>query len=251
MTEPELLLELARRRANDPAYLLVTDERALEIIREDQKRTTLAVNLEEEEIQRKAKAKASLTGSDKDQLQEWAGIYRKIFDIKIDPDTIVLPAHKEDFDWLIVVAQGLTSKTIFNKLKELMPCYSYWNNLNVIQSERKADKTYAVRVRPNVEADPDLKNLSYNDVQEKKLNTLTLEERLLLELKHFLQNKDKKNDNQKHLDIRNWTLCAASRDERSGEVPCVYWDDGKLCVYWCDPVDRFGSLRPREAVSNP
>ena len=51
----------------------------------------------------------------------------------------------------------------------------------------------------------------------------------------------------KHLDFSNITLCSGSRDS-DGNVPDVYWDDGKLCVDWDDPQDASSDLRARAVV---
>ncbi len=102
---------------------------------------------------------------------------------------------------------------------------------------------YAVRVRDRVEADEELKNLSAEDIKAQKINTETLEERFMHEIKFF-------RETEKHLDVKNVTLCAASRWDDGG-VPGVRWSeyDGKMSVYRYGPAYADDFLRARRAVS--
>jgi len=87
-----------------------------------------------------------------------------------------------------------------------------------------------------------LKNLSANDLGRRNIAGITLEERLVYELKYFEETGN-------HLDIKNWTLCAGSCYS-DGFVPGVYWVSvaGELVVGGFSPGDRGGVLRSRAAV---
>lgn len=176
----------------------------------------------------------------KSQLREWARFYKKFFGITLDTRQIRVPAPKEGFDWLIVLAKGLTSESIFAKCKEHFPCWKYSDNINCI-SDRSNTETYAVWVRGRIEADEELKNRSAEDNKRDGITGITLPERLILELMHW-------SEHGKHLDLQNVTLCDGSRGS-GGRVPYVYWYDDKLYVDWRCSDDHYDNLRSRQAVS--
>jgi len=113
----------------------------------------------------------------------------------------------------------------------------------IVISERTAkNSAYAVWFQNTVEADENLKNLSAYILKDKNIPGITLEERLLMELKYF-------KETGKHLDINNITLCAGSRYSDGG-VPGVHWGVGGMEVSWYGAGDYGGALRAREAVLN-
>ena len=178
------------------------------------------------------------------EITDWQQFYHDLFGLEIDLLGLSVPAKKKGFDRLVIVAQGMTLQRLYDNCVKLCPCWK-WTDQNldeIVQSERTAkDGTYAVWFRDVVEADEELKNLSANDLKEKGIPGITLEERLLMELKYFKETGN-------HLDIKSWTLCSGSRYS-SGEVPCVSWSSGRLGVDWCRPGHAGGHLRSRRAVS--
>jgi len=112
----------------------------------------------------------------KKQLVAWAKFYHEEFGIRLDTTKIKIPAHQNGWNYLIVVAQGLTPEKIFAAMKRKMPAWKYLDNLDSIESVRKADKTYAVWVRDRQEADEELKDKSANDLNGDGTNCITLEE---------------------------------------------------------------------------
>lgn len=179
-------------------------------------------------------------------LADWQKFYRDLFWLEVDFSGLLVPARKKGFDRLIVVAQGMTPQRLYDKCRELFPCWK-WTDRNlddIVQSERTAkDGPYAVWFRDTVEADEDLKNLSANDLKKKDIPGITLEERLLMELKYFKETGD-------HLDIVNVTLCAGSRFSDGG-VPRAGWlpDVREFSVRWYRPEGSYAILRSRRAVS--
>ena len=197
----------------------------------------------------KERLQAFLRGEKEDTsvlLADWQEFYRGLFGLEIDLSGLSVPGRKKGFDRLIVVAQGMTPQRLYDKCAEFFPCWK-WVNQNLdecVQSERTAkDGTYAVWFRDVVEADEDLKNLSANDLKTKGIPGITLEERLLYELKYFKETGG-------HLDIENITLCSGSRCS-DGDVPEVGWVPvgRRLSVVWCHPVDSDPGRRSRRAVS--
>jgi len=140
-------------------------------------------------------------------LSDWVNFYQEVFNLKVDLSGIKIPAKRKGFDRLIIVAQGMTPQKLYDKCKELFPCWKYTDkNLDEIVSSERTSKNdpYAVWFRDRVEADEELKNLSANQLKDRSILGITLEERFLYELKYF-------KETGKHLDIQNITLCAGSR----------------------------------------
>jgi hypothetical protein len=175
----------------------------------------------------------------------WEQFYKEVFDLEVDFSRLQIPEHQKDFDRLIIVAQGMTLQHLFGKCKELFPFRDRIdkdNNLNMITSERTANNgPYAVWFRDRVDADKELKNFSANKLKEKSIPGITLEERLLYELKYF-------NETGEHLDVWTGTLCSGSRNLLLGFVPHVDFHGGKVYVGYYDPGAVNGDLRSR-AVS--
>ena len=180
-------------------------------------------------------------------IKDWQDFYKEVFGIEVDFSQLHIPKHQEGFDRLIVVAQGMTPRKLYDKCSEMFPC---WKGIDgdldkVITSGRTAKNgPYAVWVRDCQEADEELKNLSANKLKQMKIPAITFEERLLFELKFF-------KETGKHLDLENWTLCAGSR-YGDGHVPSVIWSSyylGGLLVDQYFSHSYYDSRRARKAVS--
>ena len=176
-------------------------------------------------------------------IEDWKNFYRDTFGIEVDFSELQVPKKEEGFDRLIIVVQGMTPQKLFDKCKELFPCWKWTDeNLDEVVSSERTSKNgaYAVWFRDRIEADEELKNLSANNLKEQGINGITLEERLLYKLKYFAETGE-------HLDIVNITLCSGSRDS-GGSVPVVCcWRD-ELQVNWCSSGVHDGALRSRQAV---
>ena len=177
-------------------------------------------------------------------LAEWQAFYADVFGIGTDFSSLVIPGKRADFDRLLILAQGMTPQRLYDKCKELFPTWKWTgNDLNkIVKSDRTAkNDTHAIWIRDLVEADEELKNLSANNIKRQNIIGITLEERLVYELKFF-------RETGKHLDIKNVTLCSGSRDGGGG-VSSVSWSGGRLDVRWYDPDVAGDGLRSRQAVS--
>lgn len=174
----------------------------------------------------------------------WQKFYKKFFGIELDPSSIRIPEKQSGFDRLIIVPKGLTLNQVYDKCAENFSCSRYADDLDkeVILNDRDPNKgSYAIWVRDRIEADEELKNLSADDLEKKKIPGITFIERLLYELAYWAETG-------KHLDIQNWTLCAGSRGS-GGAVPRVHWVGDGLRVHWSHSDDLSGLLRARAAVS--
>jgi len=181
-------------------------------------------------------------------ISEWQDFYQGL-GIKVDFSNLQIPGKQQGFNRLIIVAEGMTPQFLYDKCKGLFLC-GRWTDKSldeVVTSDRTAkNNSYAVWVRNRVEADEELKNLSANDLKKKSIPGITLEERLIYELKYFQETGE-------HLDIDHSTLCSGSRCSvtlsPAAAVPNVGWGDGFLLVYYFYPDDAFPSLRARQVVS--
>jgi hypothetical protein len=178
-------------------------------------------------------------------IQHWRDFYRDIFEIETDFSSLRIPVHQDNFDRLIIVDRGMTPERLYHKCREL---FLGWKTTNksldeVVKSERTSQNgPYAVWFRDTVNADEDLKNLSYDDLKAKIIPAITLEERLLYELKYYTETSG-------HLDPDTFTSCAGSR-YIDGFVPNVRYR--VTCVgmgiHWHDTQNRFSGMRARRAI---
>jgi len=178
-----------------------------------------------------------------DYLADWQDFYRDVFNLEFDFSEISIPDKKSGFDRLIIVAPVMTPQVLFNKCSELFSTWKYTDKSldEVITSDpTSANGAYAVWFRDRVEADEEMKNISANQIKQQKIVGITLEERLLMELKFY-------QETGQHLDVANITLCAGSRSD-VGSVPRVDWCVSGLGVSWYSPGVRNGVLRCRVAA---
>ncbi len=178
-------------------------------------------------------------------ISEWEKFYKNLFGIKADFSNLQIPKKQKGFDRLIVMAQGITPQTAFNKCEELFPCQKWTNRILdevVTHSDRIAkDSSYAVWFRDRVEADVELRSIFADKLKEKGILGITLEERLIYELKFFKETK-------KHLDKQIITLCSGSCYSDDG-VPVVGWRDSKLEVFWYTHSNADGPVSSRQVIS--
>jgi hypothetical protein len=177
--------------------------------------------------------------------QSWQAFYQDLFEISIDYSRLNIPAYQSGFDRLLIIAQGMSSERLYHKYREFFMGWKSTNkNLDdVVQSDRSSkDSSYAVWCQETVEADPGLQNLSAAELKARGIACMTLEERLLFELKYYKEGKW-------HLDPDTFTLCAGSR-YTDGYVPTVRYRVTAvgLGIHWYDAQDRFPAVRARQVV---
>lgn len=179
-------------------------------------------------------------------LTDWQDFYREVFGIEADFSGVVIPEKPEGFDRLLIIDDRMTPDRAYGMCAGTFPSWKWTDrDLNeVVTSDRTAENgAYAIWMRDRVEADEELKNLSANQLKERNISGITLEERLIYELKYF-------KETGKHLDIKNVTLCSGSRYD-AGSVPDVYFfpNTGEVHVYYYHPAHHDDLLRSRQAVS--
>ena len=155
---------------------------------------------------------------------------------------LVLPPADPAIWWAPMV-QSVNSNRIVAGMRKLGVNFRlYKDDLDAAVPNHDRDPkngSYVVGFCRTVEADEKNKNLSANQLRLQNHQSITLPERLWLGAGFFVTTGQ-------HLDVKNITLCAGSRDS-DGDVPDVYWDpDGReVYVLWYSPGDHDDGLRSR------
>ena len=175
---------------------------------------------------------------------DWKKVYETL-GMKVDFNNN--DANDPNF-WVVPVFKGVTPNKVVQALRDQnVNVYLYTDDLDkgVPTNDRDPakDGDYRVKFLKTVEADPELKDKSADDLKKEGVKGITLLERLLLELGYFLATGN-------HLDIENVTLCSGSRDS-GGDVPSVNWGTGdrEVRVDWDDTSLSYVNLRARAVVS--
>lgn len=176
-------------------------------------------------------------------VEKWHDFWSE-FGVDLDFSNLRVPLEKfAGCNRLLVMAEGVTTYRLYELCHRHFPCHTDFNDkFDIFVSDRNpATSSYAVWVRDYVEADYENVNISANGFAGISHTGITFPERLLFELKYFLETG-------KHLDVENQTLCVGSRHP-SGAVPVVYWSGGVLCVRLRSPLDQNDNLRPRSCFA--
>jgi hypothetical protein len=172
----------------------------------------------------------------------WENFYQKHFGLTVELSNLHIPPKPDYPCRTIVVIPGVTNNRVFDACTKSFKTWRYESDLDTFRDVvKRPDGPYVIWVRDVIEADEDMKSKSANDIEAAGTNTLTLTERILLELKYF-------DETGKHLDIDNWTLCAGSRYS-DGRVPRCGWVGGEFRVHWADVDYSYPGLSARVAVS--
>ncbi len=182
-----------------------------------------------------------------DPLVDWKSLYKKCFGFDVDFTGLEIPKKKDGFDRLIIVAKGVSPNRAYKACEKLFTCYRYTDDLNGStegRNEREPNQHYAIWVKDNPAADKENGNVSYNQIKKRGGTYITLVERMLFEMKYFLETGE-------HMDTQEtYTMCAGSRNS-DGDVPYVYWDRGSSGMYvgTYSPDNSDSWMRARAVVS--
>jgi len=172
----------------------------------------------------------------------WGSFFEKHFGLTVSLSNLHIPTRPDYPCRAIVVVPGLANNRVFDACTKAFRTWRYTDDLDTIRDVvERPDGPYVVWGRDTIEADPEMVNKSARDIKTAGTNTLTLKERMVLELSHFDETKN-------HLDISNVTLCAGSRSS-DGSVPVAYRSGGAFRVFWSKVDDCYPRLRARLAVS--
>jgi hypothetical protein len=145
--------------------------------------------------------------------------------------------------WVVTERPGVNTSQLIAECRALFPVWCW-------QADEEFDKDFSApheattrEFKPNVEADEDLKNMSYDDLQRVGIQGITLRERLIMELQYFKETGT-------HLDAENITLCSGPL-YRDGSVASTGWDPGygRFDLHWDDRDSAHDDLRSRQAVT--
>lgn len=175
------------------------------------------------------------------ELKSWERLYDKFFGMKVNLSRLVIPARREGFNRLLVIAQGLTPTGILEKmLGNGMRVFRKFN-LSELKSVRNPDTHYVLWVRDSVESDENLVGISAHNLRAMSVSTITLVEEMVFECRFF-------HDTGNHLNVRSVTLCGGSH-MLDGKVPGVVLEHGSMTMLSLfDPSEDGPSLRAREVV---
>lgn len=180
--------------------------------------------------------KAKISKSHHEQLACWERFYRENFDIHIDINNIKIPEYELGFNWIIVVAKGVTIMMLLNLLRRKnIPIWlrseKAEKNLDaLIKHDRDAnDGTYAVTVQDLFSPELTIERLRKLETQNgaKKIATITLLECILLDVRIHLKNKGRL------LNYPGVTLCTGSRyvEKEKRDIPAIYTAGNNNCLY--------------------
>lgn len=181
------------------------------------------------------------------QLASWEAFYYGVFKVKKDFSRLPIPNYVKDFDRLIVVAEGMTTKRLHEMIESKWPSWDKLFSLDLASSSRKTDNDYAVWVRDTIDADVGLLGKSPKDLEQESIKCITLEERFLYEFKYF-------SETGRHLDVATYTICASSYLYNNGISSCNYvptfgWNGDRFYGDWRDASDKFSdNFRARQVV---
>jgi len=173
--------------------------------------------------------------------------YQAAFGLFLDFPDELMPEGTEEFSWPFCIPGIISNEVAFQNGKLNIPRWKYMDKPldAVMDLSRGRDAwlhSYIGLAHPNWEADEDLKNLSGNDIENKKINVMMFRERWILgAFLYWLTGE--------HLDQKTITLTGSRYLD--GRVPVVFFgrSDGRVCVNWSSPGRAGGSLRSRQVVS--
>ena len=184
-------------------------------------------------------------------IADWREFYRQVHSMKVNPPSLKrLPPVTPGFNWGVWVSKGMLPQRAYEIDASMFPCWKWCGEqsldevIDFTKEARTSAQQYVVWCLDRVEPDDELKNTSALQIAERQINTLGLTGTLLLHGWLYWKSGGK------HLDVKNVSLCSASRYS-VGDVPSVDWSDyyGKLIVIRCNPGYAYGNLRSRQAVS--
>lgn len=189
------------------------------------------------------------------QRAYWENFYQTHFGLVADFAEVSIPEKPVDGKWrLIFIPQGLTMNAAFEAYGKILvthdTSWSMWKYANdldaaITRNIRTSSVSHAIWVRDEQESDEEFRGRSTEQVDPDQLIGVTVLERLVHGMVHFMETKQ-------HLDFNGITLCSGSR-RADGGVPCVRWgpDSRQVKVNWCNRGDALQCGGVRRAVSLP
>ena len=189
------------------------------------------------------------TAAEKEMVKKWENFLKDCFPEKqFDLSGIEIPKRtpeeEKEFTRLQFRTGKLSPKEIFQKGQELYNAVDYTDGkMDKIVANEAASDAF-IWVRDNEAADEKHDNKSALMIEQERIDTETLSDRLLHELKYFKETGD-------HLDKKTATI-TSSRSADNSNAFIVAWDGGRLWVSLCRiDVGPYKYWRSRQVVSSP
>lgn len=171
------------------------------------------------------------------EQQFWADL-----GVTADITTLRIPEALAEFREIAINPQ-LSREELYALCQKNFPSWKYYGNLDAaVKKEQARPKTaYVFRYRDTIEPDRMHRNKNYDQAVNEKLMFLTIAERLIAELRSWIQKK-------RALDVKGFTI-TSSLDLDGSAMRANRSNDGSFYVFSCgccghsDPV-----CGPREAV---
>jgi len=194
---------------------------------------------------------------------KWQKFYQEVIkkaipDYKIpDFENVKVPEYQEGFGWTVIVDKNLTYNQIKKVCEVSFDCELNFDleDIDFAQEERSPQKngSYAIRIRNREESDKENANMSANQIKEQQIKTMTLLERLILELYHTLGlhhrwSNDDYDGNYLDVEGGSITLCSGSR-YLDGYVPFAGYHEGKFKVLSDVPNGASDDSRARTVIA--
>jgi len=173
--------------------------------------------------------------------------YQQVFGLYVSFPDELMPEASNDFAWPACVPGIISSEISFNGGKLNMPRWKWTDKIldAVLKLDRGRDAwshSFIVRVRPNWEADDDLKNISGNNMEAKGVDVMMLRERLILGQFIFWLTSE-------HLDRQTVTLTGSRYSDGGVSSVDFHLRTGKVSIYSYHPDNANPNWRFRQVVS--
>jgi RimJ/RimL family protein N-acetyltransferase len=183
----------------------------------------------------------------------WEKIYCDHYGLEADFSQVYVPPLPTEGKWrYIFILKGLTMNHAAAMYRKIIVAHDsnwgFWKynddlDATVTNNARTSKESYVICVCDEPEPDKEYLGKSAADADPNCVIGVTLLERLVHGLVHFIETK-------RHLDEKGWTLCTGSRSADGG-IPCVYWGSGYrwVCVGRFDVRSADSGSGLRQAVS--
>lgn len=191
-------------------------------------------------------------------LSIWQRYYQEVHGLFIDMQKVRFPKQQRPngFGWNVMVAEELGAVPLDTLLaacrRQFQKVWAYTAKnvklhsiITVNDRDPRTIGSYAIFCHANHPADVANSDLSADEVRSRRMDTMTLLERMILESFIFWSRN-------KHLDeivagVQTATLCSGSRDWM-GHVPICEFLNNMFLIGQCDTRDHFPELRARSVV---
>jgi hypothetical protein len=189
--------------------------------------------------------------------KDWEKFYEKNFNLFLDFSNVVIPEVTDNFSRIIIVPPQLTYAEVMAAAAKKFTIL-LWNAHRGarfydrdVSDDRVDTVAYAIRTKIFVLEEESPTDMPATDLINQGFRGITLKERILMELKCF-------DETGRHIDPKNWTLCAGSRENFSASdfnnsrfqdyVPAVKWNKDHLWIFHHSPDVVFPELCPFEVI---